>query len=309
MKIRSIPKIFNLVVLIFLATACHSEESTSVPALTEFTPTVAQITGTDTTQEVVTPIPTSLSPTESSIVLAARVNGEGIPLAVYEAELRRFEANSGTGLATYTTEIVLDTLIDDVLLAQAARNAGFLVSDELLETRIQALGLTDQALEEWLQANDYTPEDFRRALELAIQAAWMRDQIISNVADSAEQVYARQILQYNLSSAEAIHAQLESGDDFGAVATEVDPITKGDLGWFPRGYLIVPELDDILFTLEIGTYSPVIETALGYHIVQVLDRSLDRPLTAEARRVLQTQALAQWLENERNKSEIIILLP
>ena len=107
----------------------------------------------------------------------------------------------------------------------------------------------------------------------------------------------------------AIHAQLESGDDFGAVATEVDPITKGDLGWFPRGYLIVPELDDILFTLEIGTYSPVIETALGYHIVQVLDRSLDRPLTAEARRVLQTQALAQWLENERNKSEIIILLP
>ena len=307
MNRRSIPIL--LLCTLLLATACNAESETIIPIITESGATRTQVAETDPTPVLDAQTPTVPESTEIQVDLAARVNGEGIPLAVYQAELERFRANSGTGLATYKDEIVLETLIDQVLLAQSARDVGYLVSEENLESRIQGLGLSDQALDDWIETNGYTQENFRSALELSIQAAWMRDKIIAEVPETAEQVHARQILLYNSNEAEAIYDQLVSGADFETLAAEIDPVTRGMLGWFPRGYLTVPELDDVLFSLEIGAYSPVIQTALGYHIVQVLERSLDHPLTVDARRVLQTRALAQWLENGRSESEILILLP
>jgi parvulin-like peptidyl-prolyl isomerase len=137
----------------------------------------------------------------------------------------------------------------------------------------------------------------------------MRDTIIAQVPETAEQVNARQILLYNSTEAEAAYARLEAGEAFETLAAEYDPLTKGSLGWFPRGYLNVAELDEVVFSLEPGDYSPVIQTPLGYHIVQLLERNPERPLTADARRVLQTQALSQWLQSRRGRSEIIILVP
>lgn len=307
----SILSIFYLWALVWISAACSNQESTLAPGLTQtaspaLTAGEAEPTAGETLPDLT---PTPLSPSATAEPLAARVNGEGIPLAVYEAELTRVQAYSGTGLATYETEEVLDELIAQVLLAQAAGEAGYLVDDERLETRIQELGLSDQALVEWMQANGYTQESFRQTMKLAIAAAWMRDQIIIEVPTSAEQVHARQILLYNSTEAEAAYAQLEAGTDFGTLAAEYDPITSGELGWFPRGYLNVTELDEVLFSLEPGAYSAVIHTSLGYHLVQVLEREDSHPLTADARRVLQVQKLAQWLETRRNRSEILILLP
>ncbi|MCJ7701930.1 MAG: peptidylprolyl isomerase [Anaerolineales bacterium] len=307
----SILSIFYLWALVWIAAACSNQESTLAPGLTQTaSPDLSAGEAEPTAGEALPDLtPTPLSPSATAEPLAARVNGEGIPLAVYEAELTRVQAYSGTGLATYETEEVLDELIDQVLLAQAAGEAGYLVDDERLETRIQELGLSDQALVEWMQANGYTQEGFRQTMKLAIAAAWMRDQIIIEVPTSAEQVHARQILLYNSTEAEAAYAQLEAGTDFGTLAAEYDPITSGELGWFPRGYLNVTELDEVLFSLEPGAYSVVIRTSLGYHLVQVLEREDSHPLTADARRVLQVQKLAQWLETRRNRSEILILLP
>jgi peptidyl-prolyl cis-trans isomerase C len=237
------------------------------------------------------------------------VNGEGIPLAFYQSELARFQAIVGTRLATYPEDKVLEDLIDQVLLAQAAQEAGFLVDESLLEARIQALDLSEAALQEWMATNDYTPEDFRQALRWSIAAAWMRDEVIAQVPEDAEQVNARQILLYNSIEAEDVYARLEAGASFETLAAEYDPVTKGSLGWFPRGYLNVTELDEVVFSLELGAYSPVIQTPLGYHIVQLLERNPEQPLTADARRVLQTQVLNQWLQSRRGQSEIIILVP
>lgn len=279
------------------------------PDTTTSTVTSSPAVESGTIEFTATQAPTILDPSGTPVALAARVNGEGIPLSTYQAELNRFKANSGTGLATYPDEKVLDDLISQVLLAQSARDSGFLVDAALLETHIQELGLSEQALQDWIDSNGYTKDGFRQAMELSIAAAWMRDQIIFEVPETAEQVHARQILLYNSTEAEAIYAQLENGTEFGTLASEVDPVTQGMLGWFPRGYLTVTELDDIVFGLETGAYSPVIETSLGYHIVQVLERSQNHPLTADALRALQGQALTQWLEHRRNSSEIIILLP
>jgi peptidyl-prolyl cis-trans isomerase C len=230
-------------------------------------------------------------------------------MAEYQAELARFRAASGTGMATYGEEKVLEDMIDQLLMAQAAYEAGFVVDEQLVQKRIDQLNVGEGALTEWLAAHGYTEATFREALARAIAAAWLRDQVAGQVPETADQVHARQILRYTAEEANEVYAELESGVDFETLAAEYAPLTQGDLGWFPRGYLSEPALSEAAFSLEPGAYSSVIETRLGYHILQVLDRETQRPLTFDARQVLQLQALNEWLQEFRDQSEINILVP
>lgn len=56
----------------------------------------------------------------------------------------------------------------------------------------------------------------------------------------------------------------------------------GDLGWNRRGRM-VPEFDRMMFSLNPGVVSPVVETAFGYHIIRV-DRV--QPAEVKARHIL-----------------------
>ncbi|MBT3390593.1 MAG: hypothetical protein HN413_09290 [Chloroflexi bacterium] len=256
------------------------------------------------------PAPTTpVEPTATLVALAADVNGTPILLEEYEAELARYQAALGTELATPDQQTVLDSLIDELLFTQAAERAGFVLDEATLQAHIDQLGLTPEELAQWIQANGYSEESFRAALTRSIAAAWMRDQIADAVPQTAEQVHARQILLYNSDEAETILGQLNGGGDFATLAEQYDPATKGNLGWFPRGYLTVPELDDFIFALEPGEHSPVIETALGFHIVQAIEFDAARPLTMRAYRAVQHQMLAQWLLAQREQSEIVLYLP
>ena len=140
-------------------------------------------------------------------------------------------------------------------------------------------------------------------------AAWMRDQITGAVPWVADQVHARQILLYNSSDANDILSRLNSGEDFTTLAFQYDPATGGDLGWFPKGYLTEPALETAAFSLDPGKYSDVIQTPLGYHILLVIERDAQHPLTSDARMNLQEKALSNWLAARRAQSDIQILAP
>jgi len=61
--------------------------------------------------------------------------------------------------------------------------------------------------------------------------------------------------------------------------------------------------------LQAGQYSQVIQTSAGFHILYVLEREADHPLTPDAKRVLQVNAVQTWLKDRREKSDIQILVP
>lgn len=249
------------------------------------------------------------TPSPTPVPLAAKVNGEGITKAEYQEELARYQAALGTEVATEDTNIVLQELINQLLFVQAAAEAGFIVDEVILQEHIANLEIEQTDLQAWIADQGYTNESFNAALAQSIAAAWMRDRIIAEVPETAEQVHVRQILLYNSDEAEGALSQLQSGADFETLAEQYDPTLKGDLGWFPRGYLTVPELDEIIFSLQPGEFSSVIETRLGYHIVQVVEYDPARPLTPNTMRVVQKQALEAWLVERQNQSEIEFLLP
>jgi parvulin-like peptidyl-prolyl isomerase len=258
------------------------------------------------------PTPTTPAPTETAVPAAATVNGEVIPQADFEAELERYKAaQTALGKSVSDEEAastVLEDLIAQTLLAQAAAKDGFTVDEEALQERIDSLageiGGVD-ALSAWQGAHGYTDESFRASLRRGIAAAWMRDKIIASVPTTADQVHVRQILIYNEERAGQVYDDLLAGRiDFDEFAALVDPVTHGDIGWFPHGYLPYKNTEQAAFALQPGDFSSVTPTDLGFHMLKVIERG-QRPLSPDALLVLQDKALQDWVTQQRQQSAIV----
>ena len=273
----------------------------------------ASSTGTPATVPSIVPSGPTVPPTATPPPLAATVNGEWITEAEFLAEVDRYRAAQQSLENEVSTEqaaqVVLDDLITQVLLAQAARAEGFELTEADLQSRIDALvsnvGGTE-ALAAWQSAHGYTAESFNSALKRAAESAWMRDKIITAVPGTVDQVHAQQILLYNVETAQKVAGQLSVGANFADLAALYDPNTAGELGWFPQGYLLEPKLEQAAFSLEPGQYSDVIETEVGFHILLVKERDAQHPLAPDAYLVLQENALADWLAQRRAESDIIL---
>ena len=291
--------------ILLTSSACRSSDPSPTAAPTETSSSPAPVIDS----------PTVSPPTQTAVPLAAQVNGEGITLQEYQAELDRYQsaaAEAGTNLATDEEQHVLEDMIDQLLLAQAAAEAGFLVDQPTLENRIEQLVAelgSRQVLAEWMAENGYSEESFQQSMSRAIAAAWMRDSIINAVPKQMDQIHARQILVFDAETAQRVLNRLSSGEDFEDLAYEVDPLLGGDLGWFPKGYLAQAALDEAIFSLGEGETSAVIETDLGFHIVQVIENAVQRPLSPDAWLSMQVQALQSWLGERRNQSNIQYFVP
>jgi parvulin-like peptidyl-prolyl isomerase len=305
-----IKHIFLILAVVVVLTACNQATPTN-PAPTS--PTRSPSQPTATTVISLTPTVTVIPPTQTPIPVpsVAKVNNEAIPQAEYDAELQRMQAalkELGKEMSPQDQkQTVLQDLIEQVLLAQAATQAGYTLSDADLQKHVDQIIAKNGGVKsfvDWLQNNFYTETSFRSALRRSLTAAWQRDQIIAKVPATAEQVHARQILVLNEDVANRMFKQLQAGADFTTLATQVDPLTGGDLSWFPRGYLFLPEIEKAAFDLQPGKYSPIIKTAYGYHIVYVIERDPDRPLSSDARLQTQRAFLKNWLKERRTQSQI-----
>jgi peptidyl-prolyl cis-trans isomerase C len=270
--------------------------------------------GTHPTPTATATVPPTPTPTE--LPMALKVNGEGITLTEYQADLTRLQqAQSAQGItasAEDQSNQVIENFTDQLLLAEAATQGGYTLDDATLQSRIDALvtkiGGADK-LSAWESSNGYTDESFRVALSREIRADWERDQIINSVPETADQVHARQILVQDMVNAQSELTQLKNGADFATLASTLDPTTGGDLGWFPQGYLTQPDVEKAAFALQPGEFSDVIKSDLGYHIIYVIERDANHPLSVDARRSLQEAKLKQWLSDQKASATILSTLP
>ena len=114
----------------------------------------------------------------------------------------------------------------------------------------------------------------------------LRQIVLSTKPSEASKKRARTII-------DSLRTALETHpEDFESMAKRMsmDPGSKevgGDLGWNRRGKM-VPEFDRMMFALNPGVISPVVETAFGFHIIRV-DRV--QPAEVKARHILISWAL------------------
>ena len=96
-----------------------------------------------------------------------------------------------------------------------------------------------------------------------------------------------------------IQKELKSGKSFEALADENSdcPGNGGDLGYFPRGQM-VPQFEDVVFSMKKNEVSDVFQTEFGFHIAKVLDRQPSRPVDFEK---MKQNIIERLHEENRNK--------
>ena len=248
--------------------------------------------------------------------MAIQVNGSGILLSDYEEEIKRYEAAMAT-LGKTTTPVeskerVIDEFTGSELLYQEAVKNGYRLAEADLNARIGQLITSaggEAGFNAWLQNNGYSPDSFRRSLARNLGAAWQRDEIIKALPAAVEQIHARQIYFSREEGAAIARQKVDNGADFAILATEADPVTKGDLGWFPRGYLLQPEVEEAVFQLQPGEVSQVVKSSIGYHLVQVIERDPTRRLDPDAKSALESKAILEWVSKARSEAKIEVLVP
>ncbi len=261
----------------------------------------------------VTPEPPSPTPEPP---LAAEVNGEPIYLSEYEQELGQYEASleaqgidpeseEGQENLRQAQEWILNVMIEQKLTEQAAEEANITITEEdvdasMAEIIAESGGEEDfrARLEEWGE----TYEDARAEVRAQMLGMAMTERVREGVPEETEHVHARHILVDTREEAERLHAQLEAGADFAELAKEhsQDASTRengGDLGFFPRGILVSPEVEEAAFGLQPGQFSDVVSSSMGYHIVQVIERAPNRAVSSENLRILQDQAIQEWIKS------------
>ena len=271
---------------------------------------------TPTIAPVASATPTPIPPTETPIPLAAIVSGQPIYLADFEEELARFQDARGTDLATSeVNELVLRALIDRKLLAQGASRSGYSFDDAMIDLKIDQL-ITDlgeeTSLQTWQKSNHFTTASFRAAILEESLAGAMVQLIVDEVSELDVHAHALHLLVATEEEAQELRDHISTGDDFSeqAVLYSLDLSTRpagGDLGWFTRGTLTIPEIEEIVFSLQPGDMSEVISSELGYHLVQLIELQ-ERPLSFQILEARREQAVETWLAGQRELAEIEILL-
>lgn len=320
--------IFGLIFILIFLVACGGDDA-STPQPTEATvaemPEDGTTAQTDSPTEVPTEtaVPPTATPTEP---LAATVNGQAIALSEYERELARYEqAQAQLGNTLEGTEhhnAVLEVLIEKLLITQAAEATGIMVTSEMVDQKMaemQAAAQGEDAFNQWLALNQWTEDGFREALTNEIITGQMRDRVTADVPTTSEQVNARYIQVDDAQLAQTVHERALAGDDFAFLAQQNsrDQITSqngGELGFFARGSLLVPEVETAAFALQQPSdISDIISVTNEdgetiYYLVQLIERDMERPLTADQRYNLLQQTFQTWLSNLWDQANIELLI-
>ena len=126
---------------------------------------------------------------------------------------------------------------------------------------------------------------------------------------------------FTKSELEAVRKRMLEGEEFSLLAKEFseDPKTfdkGGDLGFMMKNQTL-PEISSAVVNLKVGETSSVIESSLGFHIIQLTDKKESHPIALDEVKPeilnhllkLETEKqLKNYLSGLRKKSEIKIFI-
>lgn len=206
--------------------------------------------------------------------------------------------------------MILDQMISEKLLIQEAKNMGLEEDNDVLE---QIKKITEQILVQGLIEREILDKINVNDVEVLVYYEQNKDSFTEK-----EQFHLYNILLETEEEAQDVLEQLKAGKDFSEIAIEKSTgpsaAQGGDLGYLSRGS-IIPEIEDVVFALELGKLSEIIKTDFGFHILKITEK---KPETVKALEevkedIIQTllpdkqkDAFENLLEELKDKAEIEI---
>jgi len=209
-----------------------------------------------------------------------------------------------------TKSNVLAQMISEKLLIQEAKNIGLEKDKDVLEQikkmseQILVQAFLQKEILDKVQVNNEEVEEYYKENQ--------------DKFTEKEQVHLFNILVETEEKAQEILTELKTGKDFSEIAKEnsIGPSASqgGDLGYLSKG-TIIPEIEEVVFALEVGELSQVVKTDFGFHILKITDKKPERVKTLEEvkediRQTLlsdkQKEAFDNLIEELKSKVEIQI---
>lgn len=326
-NVRTTRILFLLALLIVLVSACGKQMPSTQPLPVPSATPIVTSPVADATASPFSPTPGTVSNTPVvAAEAAALVNGQAVPLQEYEAQVsqaiavlgqqQNLDANTEEGKAAVAQlrRQILESLVDQVLIEQAAARENITVSDEQVEAELSRLiGDNPAQFEEWLKANDLTRDAFKIQLWRQLLSAAFQEHVVGSGPAIVEQAHARHILLASESEAMDVLLKLRAGGDFSVLAQQFsqDYNSKdngGDLGFFPRG--IMPEpIEAVAFGLPPGQISGIVKSDFGYHIIEVVEKDPARQVPDDMLPAWRQSMFLQWLEANKTAAKIRYLVP
>lgn len=281
---------------------------------------------------------------------AAKVNGDTISMEELDKQVEQlkkqypdmFEGADGEGRLIDFKQRLMDNLVNQKLVEQAAEEKGISVTDEEIDKQIEQLksGFKDDAqFESALKSANMTLDQLRQQIREQLLTQKLIESLAKDTKiDEAElkSYYDKNKEQFaqaaakrashilfkpeDKKTAEQVLSQVRDGSDFAALAKKysVDTATAGnggDLGWPSTPY--VPEFEAALAKLKKGQTSALVQTPYGWHIIRVTDtRSASQRTFDEVKDQIEqiliqqrrADAYQKFLEELRSKAKIEVLI-
>lgn len=246
----------------------------------------------------------------------------------YGAGAWDMEVSEGQTMGSYYESTLLDQLITDLVLVDAAEKEGITITDEDLKGELdnfKAYMDTDEQYQQFLESYGMTEEYLKESLRkeylinhyLAIKIENLQPtdeelQTLFNDLRMNESVRASHILVKTEDEAKAVIDRVNKGESFEELAKELSTDTGsaangGDLDYFEYTDMVQP-FSEAAFNMEIGEISEPVQSEYGYHVIKVTDKKVDNAITLETKKSVLTEyyksmkyeELLETLKNEAN---------
>ncbi len=204
--------------------------------------------------------------------------------------------------------ILLDKLIEDAAVYAIAKRNGITLTDAEIHARVkQELdrnGTGRVAQRTIYSIWGFTLPEFE---ERIVKPQMYREALEKHVQQTVEISSLRK-------RAQEAHGALMRGEDFHSVFAQYSDIKEGDgdAGWFTFMDLM-PQVSQVAFSLDIGTFSDVIETPRGFHIIMVDDRRIGdgaQGAMVKLRHIMiEKPRFSQWLDKQMRTLPIRVYMP
>jgi flagellar basal body-associated protein FliL len=202
----------------------------------------------------------------------------------------------------------LNKLIENRIIEKLASQRGVEVTSEMAMQNV-SMEMSRYGNEEYVKKNllnlyGWSIDDF---VEKLVKPDLYRSELEKKVRETD--------IEYAAAKEKIGKAQdeLKGKKDFSAVAAKYSEAESakngGDLGWFTADQMI-PEIAISLFPMKKGDVSDVIQSPLGFHIVQIEDRKTEDGIDKiKVRQILvRTRTFADWLTGQEKNMSIRIPL-
>jgi parvulin-like peptidyl-prolyl isomerase len=159
-----------------------------------------------------------------------------------------------------------------------------------------------------LDRNGLSDQQFRELVRSDALEEKLRAAIAADSPSSGPQVHARHILLDTREKADEVRQRLVNGEDFADLARQEskDPGSKdkgGDLGWFGSGVMNL-SFELAAFSLDVGAISDPVQSQNGQHIIQVLEKSDDRPFDANTLQRKSQESWRTWISTAQVQPDV-----